>query len=337
MNAHVRFACLLVHVVSLLACRDEPTCSVREASDGRAVLSCSDGTFVTLDDRLPCKDADGGACSETDGGTDLARFGCTARATSEGDVIIACADGSSVVLVRGHDKAGCVYTTLDGGLMAIACPGSDRVMFPTGSGCRVLPLDGGARLACDDGTEVHLPNTPSCTIITADAGASMLTCSDGTSVALPSQSCEPHSRRCRGDEVQICNANGVGYTTRKRCSQGTCVSPGGHCSAEGELRLAAEVRAGIGRIELLYNRAWGTVCGDGFGAEEAHVACRQMGYTTGIRFAGGASSGSGPIWLDELACEGFEPRLLDCRANDVGDHDCTHGADVTVMCGFGGP
>ena len=38
-----------------------------------------------------------------------------------------------------------------------------------------------------------------------------------------------------------------------------------------------------GRVEICKDNAWGTVCDNNFGTEEANVACRQLGYLgTGI-------------------------------------------------------
>ena len=34
-----------------------------------------------------------------------------------------------------------------------------------------------------------------------------------------------------------------------------------------------------GRLEIYCNRQWGTVCHDSFGANEANVACKQLGYS----------------------------------------------------------
>lgn len=33
-----------------------------------------------------------------------------------------------------------------------------------------------------------------------------------------------------------------------------------------------------GRLELLYNDAWGTVCDDGFTDDDARVACASLGF-----------------------------------------------------------
>ena len=51
---------------------------------------------------------------------------------------------------------------------------------------------------------------------------------------------------------------------------------------EGHLRLVDSSSTGLwssGRLEIYMNRRWQTVCGDLFGATEATVACRQLGFT----------------------------------------------------------
>ena len=48
----------------------------------------------------------------------------------------------------------------------------------------------------------------------------------------------------------------------------------------GSLRLVNSTHdTGVssGRLELCLNRAWGTVCGEQLGYDEATVACRQLG------------------------------------------------------------
>lgn len=46
----------------------------------------------------------------------------------------------------------------------------------------------------------------------------------------------------------------------------------------GELRIAGRVSL-AGRLEVCWNNAWGTICDDEFGPQEAIVACRQMGFS----------------------------------------------------------
>ena len=38
------------------------------------------------------------------------------------------------------------------------------------------------------------------------------------------------------------------------------------------------------------------------------------------------------IWLDNVECQGNETRLIDCRANELGSHDCDHSDDAGVSC-----
>ena len=42
--------------------------------------------------------------------------------------------------------------------------------------------------------------------------------------------------------------------------------------------------------------------------------------------------GSGPIFFNNLACEGNEPSILHCPRNPTGQHNCSHSQDVGVVC-----
>ena len=45
-----------------------------------------------------------------------------------------------------------------------------------------------------------------------------------------------------------------------------------------------------------------------------------------------SNQGAGQIWLDQVQCTGTETRLIDCPANPLGQHDCSHGEDAAVSC-----
>ena len=47
----------------------------------------------------------------------------------------------------------------------------------------------------------------------------------------------------------------------------------------GELRLVGGANIREGRVEICINNAWGTVCDDLFGDEDARVVCIQMGFS----------------------------------------------------------
>ncbi|KAL3870897.1 hypothetical protein ACJMK2_038928 [Sinanodonta woodiana] len=103
------------------------------------------------------------------------------------------------------------------------------------------------------------------------------------------------------------------------------------CYATGNCRVAARLVSG--RLEVMVNGIWGTVCDDHFSSNEANVACRMLGLGgTGSIIT--APYGEGPIWLDELSCSGSESTLFECGyfGHTIGVHDCSHSEDVGVHC-----
>ena len=87
-----------------------------------------------------------------------------------------------------------------------------------------------------------------------------------------------------------------------------------------------------GRVEVYLSGQWGTVCDDRWDDTDATVACRQLGYHSGTAFGGAHfGPGSGPIWLDNVACTGSEGRLIDCPYNPDTSL-CGHYEDAGVVC-----
>ena len=89
-----------------------------------------------------------------------------------------------------------------------------------------------------------------------------------------------------------------------------------------------------GRLLVLVNGTYGSVCDDFFGFEEAQVACRQLNYTGAIRPAYFEEFGSGdasePIYFDNVICTGNESYLYECSYTT--NHNCVHFEDVGVVC-----
>uniref|UniRef100_A0A3P9J6W6 Zgc:112492 n=1 Tax=Oryzias latipes TaxID=8090 RepID=A0A3P9J6W6_ORYLA len=106
---------------------------------------------------------------------------------------------------------------------------------------------------------------------------------------------------------------------------------------EGDLRLSGGESPAEGRVEVFHNGKWGTVCDDGWDMKEAQVVCRQLDFPGAKSVITGKSykQASGPIWLDDITCNGNENSLVSCSFKGWGLTDCTHKEDVGVVCETG--
>ena len=105
-----------------------------------------------------------------------------------------------------------------------------------------------------------------------------------------------------------------------------------------QLRLAAGARPREGRLEVLHNGSWGTVCSKGWGWTSAYVACRSLGFggVDAVLSGGSYGRGVGPIHLSHVRCQGTEPGLERCQYYGLGvstvPPSCTHQLDAGLHC-----
>ena len=84
------------------------------------------------------------------------------------------------------------------------------------------------------------------------------------------------------------------------------------------------------------NNAWGSVCNNRFGTNDAVVVCRQLGFpTTGaVAFRDTSMFGytTGPVFLDQLDCRGSETNVMECKQNKYGLSECDLAEIAGVQC-----
>ena len=103
-----------------------------------------------------------------------------------------------------------------------------------------------------------------------------------------------------------------------------------------DIRLVGGPSSTEGRVEVLHDGQWGTICSDFWDYNDALAVC------TFLRITGRAEAitdhrygdGEGPIWLDDIKCNGVEASLERCSHPGWNVHNCKHNQDAGVRCGL---
>ncbi|KAK4325164.1 hypothetical protein Pmani_004317 [Petrolisthes manimaculis] len=93
--------------------------------------------------------------------------------------------------------------------------------------------------------------------------------------------------------------------------------------------------AKVGRVEVLWQGQWGTVCDQGFTKDDTKVVCRSLGLRNGWMvpfYSINREIVTGPVWLEKPSCQGDETWLGECPGASWGTSSCHHTRIVSIFC-----
>uniref|UniRef100_A0A8C3RUA1 SRCR domain-containing protein n=1 Tax=Chelydra serpentina TaxID=8475 RepID=A0A8C3RUA1_CHESE len=136
---------------------------------------------------------------------------------------------------------------------------------------------------------------------------------------------------CSGNESDLwsCPSRGWGqHNCRHKEDAGVL------CSEFTDLRLVSDSDC-AGRLEVFYNGTWGSVCSNQMSGVTPEIVCKQLqcgdGGQTERDFAYG--EGSGPTWLDHVACSEQHKSLWQCPSGQWKQQSCDNRAEEThISC-----
>eukprot|EP00118_Oscarella_pearsei_P015073 m.133144 g.133144 ORF g.133144 m.133144 type:complete len:469 (+) comp38108_c0_seq1:881-2287(+) len=136
--------------------------------------------------------------------------------------------------------------------------------------------------------------------------------------------------QCTGAESSLRDCNSSGWEMHN-CNH----SQDANVVCIGNIRLIGGLKPDEGRVEVLYNGTWGAVCDADWDIMDAHVACRQLGFSRAAKAAKGAAFGerSEHVSLSNVSCTGNEESLIDCEFNNAWEmSNCSQDNTVGVVC-----
>ncbi|XP_072903127.1 scavenger receptor cysteine-rich type 1 protein M130-like [Hemitrygon akajei] len=107
------------------------------------------------------------------------------------------------------------------------------------------------------------------------------------------------------------------------------------CSEHKEMCLMNGDRRCEGRVEVLYNGTWGTICSESLNENTANLICKQMkcGPMISVKYNYQTHGEEfGPIWLDQIKCSSYESTIWQCHAAPWGNHSCDPSDYAGIVC-----
>ncbi|NXP09526.1 C163A protein, partial [Thinocorus orbignyianus] len=134
--------------------------------------------------------------------------------------------------------------------------------------------------------------------------------------------------QCVGNESLLVSCP-TGSPRDQPCTQANAASV--TCT---RFRLVNGSTACEGRVEVMVQGTWGTLCASRWDLLDAHVLCRHLncGFAESIPRGGHFGRGSGPAWRDSFHCDGTEEHLGQCPLTALGASPCSPENHAAVIC-----
>lgn len=87
-----------------------------------------------------------------------------------------------------------------------------------------------------------------------------------------------------------------------------------------------------GRVQVLYNNQWGSVCHTNWALEDATVLCQELGCGDATDSPSYSGSYYGPKWMDYVGCTGKETSVRTCPFTGYGVSSCGDGLYAGAVC-----
>uniref|UniRef100_A0A673KPA6 Si:ch211-161n3.4 n=1 Tax=Sinocyclocheilus rhinocerous TaxID=307959 RepID=A0A673KPA6_9TELE len=135
---------------------------------------------------------------------------------------------------------------------------------------------------------------------------------------------------CTGSESTLKNCKSSGWSMNS-CTHNANV--GVICSGHKPSRLAAGSHLCSGRLEILHDQTWMSVCDAAFDQQDAEVVCRELDCGAPVQVLGAAAFGKGDtqMWTQEIQCRGNESQISFCSISSH-RHNCSSDNNVGLKC-----